>query len=179
MKYVALLRGINVGGNNKVEMRRLKACFEAEGMKEVKTYINSGNVIFSSSEISADKLVTLLEKALAKEFGFTVKIVIRTVKQLEKIVQELPAEWKNDEQTKCDVLFLWEAIDKPSLLDELGIKPELEEVKYVTGAVLWCIPRQNVTRSGLMKLVGTKMYAQMTIRNCNTVRKLYELMREN
>jgi uncharacterized protein (DUF1697 family) len=70
MVYVALLRGINVGGKNKVEMKRLKAVFEAAGMESVRTYISSGNVIFSSSIRSKARLAKLLEEAIAKRFRF-------------------------------------------------------------------------------------------------------------
>lgn len=178
MMYVALLRGINVGGNRKVEMKRLKFCFESVGMSAVKTYINSGNVIFSTNEVPLSQLASHLERALEKEFGFNIPVVVRTFDQLQTIIHHLPTTWQNNDQTKCDVLFLWEEIDHPDILDRLGIKPDLEVVKYVAGAVLWYLPRQNVTRSALLKLVGTKLYSQMTVRNCNTVRKLYDLLKD-
>ncbi len=77
---------------------------------------------------------------------------------------------------KCDIMFLWEHMDKPNILKQLTIKPEIEEVKYVSGAILWRVDRTSVTKSGMMKLVGTELYRHMTIRNCNTTRKLLELM---
>lgn len=77
MIYVALLRGINVGGKNKIEMRKLKATFEKAGMSEVTTYINSGNVIFSDSRRKPPRIVSVLEKAIAADFGLQIKVLIR------------------------------------------------------------------------------------------------------
>jgi uncharacterized protein (DUF1697 family) len=176
MTYLALLRGINVGGKNKVEMKRLKAVFEEAGMTSVRTYINSGNVIFSSTLRGRPRLVRLLEEAIAKHFGFKIHVVVRDVKSMRAVVKAMPAHWTNDKTMKCDVMFLWDDVDRPSILKQLQFKPELEDVRYASGAVIWRVDRKNVTRSGMMKLVGTPLYKRMTIRNCNTTRKLLELM---
>ena len=176
MVYVALLRGINVGGNNKVEMKRLKEVFEKAGHLNVSTYINSGNVIFESSEKDIENLVQVLEKAIEKEFSFNIKVLVKSLDDIKAIAKELPDSWKNDLEVKTDVMFLWNEIDSKKILDELIIKPGIDEVKYVKGALLWCVKRKVVTRSGLMRLAGTNLYKQMTIRNSNTFRKLHTLM---
>lgn len=77
---------------------------------------------------------------------------------------------------KSDVLFLWDDVNDESVLDKLVIKPEIDTVKYVTGAILWSVDRKNVTKSGMMKLAGSTIYQQMTVRNVNTTRKINELM---
>jgi uncharacterized protein (DUF1697 family) len=74
------------------------------------------------------------------------------------------------------VIFLGEEVDAPEVLEQLVIKPDIDEVRYVPGAVLWRVERSKVTRSGLMRLVGTELYAQTTVRNCNTLRKLAGMM---
>ena len=176
MVYVALLRGINVGGKNKVDMKQLKAAFEDVGMTSVKTYINSGNVIFSSSSRSPARLAEVLEDAIASTFGFSVYVLVRDLKSMRTVVKALPRTWVNDDTMKCDVMFLWDDVARPSVVKELDIKPEIEEVKYVTRAILWRVDRDGVTRSGLMKMARTPLYKRMTIRNCNTTRKLLELM---
>lgn len=176
MVYVALLRGINVGGNNKVDMKQLKASFEDAGMRAVKTYINSGNVIFVGDETDPTTLTEILETIIEKTFGFRVKVLLRSIDDIRAVADRLPETWQNNADMKCDVLFLWEQYDSPSVLQQLTIKPDLEDVEYVAGAILWRVDRQNVTRSGLIKLVGTDLYKHMTIRNCNTVRKLLLLM---
>lgn len=174
--YVALLRGINVGGKNKIDMRALRAVFEQAGMRSVRTYINSGNVVFSSRARSRARLATRLEKVIAARFGFDVKVLVCDLARMRAIVAALPPDWVNDQTMKCDVMFLWDEADRPAVLDELSIKPDIDDVRYVPGAVLWRVDRDNVTRSGMMKVVGTPPYQQMTIRNCNTARKLLELM---
>ncbi len=176
MKYVALLRGINVGGNRKVDMKQLKAVFEAAGMEDVRTYINSGNVIFGSDAVDAGRLRTKLEKAIEAEFGFPVRVLLRDVDAIRATLDVLPDHWANDESAKCDVIFLAEELDSPDVLGQLVIKPDIDEVLYSPGAVLWRVERPLVTRSGLLKIVGTEFYAQVTVRNCNTLRKLAAMM---
>lgn len=175
MMYVALLRGINVGGNSKVEMAKLKTTFEAVGCTHVSTYINSGNVIFQDTR-SAKQLIPLLEKAISQDFGLEIRVVVRTSADIHHLCQKIPTTWTNDTIQKTDVLFLWEEIDQPSILEKVVIKPELEHALYIEGALVWNIGREHVTRGGGIKLIKTDLYRNMTVRNINTVRKLDALM---
>lgn len=176
MVYVALLRGINVGGNRKVDMKLLKATFEKVGMENVRTYINSGNVVFQSEPLGHKHLADTLEKAIEIDFGFHVKVLLRDMDDMRATVESLPDTWQNDKDMKCDVMFLWEDFDSPKILEQLTTKPEIDDVTYVKGALLWRVDRDNVTRSGMLKIVGTDLYKNMTIRNCNTTRKLLDIM---
>ncbi len=176
MKYVALLRGINVGGNNKVSMADLKLVFEETGMGNVSTYINSGNVIFESEEKDRHRLIASLERAIEKRFGFAVKVLVRSREDMLRIAAKLPDSWVNDTTMKCDAMFLWEEADTPDILKQIVIKPEIDQVIYEPGVLLWAVDRGLVTRSGLMRIAGMPLYKQMTIRNCNTLRKLAALM---
>ncbi|MCM3764477.1 DUF1697 domain-containing protein [Neobacillus niacini] len=176
MVYIALLRGINVGGKNKVDMKLLKQTFEQAGMNDVVNYINTGNIIFSNNGLSKTELSRILEEAIHKDFGLQIKVVVRSFEDVSKIINAIPDTWKNDNDIKSDVLFLWEEIDDESVLENLAIKPNIETVKYVPGAILWSVDRKNVTKSGMSKIIGSKIYKQITVRNVNTARKLYELM---
>lgn len=179
MTYVALLRGINVGGNSKVDMKQLKAVFEKAGMESVKTYINSGNVIFKAERQDPTKIALKLEKAIEKSFGFRVRVVVKDLPEMKKILAKLPHAWTNDTEQKCDVMFLWKDVDSKKILDGLALREDVDnDVIYVKGAVIWRVDRKLVTKSGMLKIIGTPLYASMTIRNCNTARKLYELMKE-
>ena len=178
MLYVALLRGINVGGSSKVDMKELTAVFEASGMTDVKTYINSGNVVFSTTIRARTRVVQLLEEAIAKRLGFEVKVLLRSLAEMRALVKAIPGDWTNDDRTRCDVLFLWKAVDRPSVVKQLPVDPELVDVRYAKGAVICRADRTAATRSGLSKLVGKPLYKQITIRNCNTTRRLLELMEE-
>jgi uncharacterized protein (DUF1697 family) len=176
MKYLALLRGINVGGKNKVDMRTLKATFEKAGMSEITTYINSGNVIFNDGRRKPPRIVAVLEEAIAADFGLPIKVLIRDLPAIKKVIKALPDTWTTDATMRCDVMFLWEGFDRKDILQELKIKPEIEDVTYVPGAIIWRVDRSNITKSGMTKLVGTDLYKGMTIRNSNTVRKLAGMM---
>lgn len=175
MKYVALLRGINVGGNRKVPMSDLKATFERAGMSDVTTYINSGNVIFTTRATDVARISSVIEKAIESEYGFPVMVLLRDADEMRTLAREL-GDRANDASTKCDVLLLAPEIDSPDVLDQLVIKADIDQVRYVPGAVLWHVDRHLVTRSGLVRVVGTDLYARITVRNCNTIRKLAEMM---
>jgi uncharacterized protein (DUF1697 family) len=174
--YVALLRGINVGGKSTVDMKQLKAVFEDAGMTSVTTYINSGNVVFSSRARNRTKLAARLEEAIAERFGFHVRVLVRDLAGMRLVMDALPSDWVNDQAIRCEVMFLWDTVDFPGVVDDLTIKPAIDDVRHVPGAVIWKVDRSNVNRSGMVKLIGTPLYRQMTMRSCNTTRKLLELM---
>ncbi len=171
MKYTALLRGINVGGNNKVEMKKLKTVFEALAYTNVSTYINTGNVIFESQE-TADQIHKKLGPVLKKEFGFEVPMLVKTEKEIKRIANAIPKEWQNDSTHRTDVAYLFPELDFETTIDKLPVKKEFMDLRYVEGAIFWNMKRENVTKSQLNKLIGHKMYKLMTIRNVNTARHL-------
>lgn len=170
--YVALLRGINVGGNSKVSMAELKKVFEQLGYQDVATYINSGNVIFTSTK----KNFSAIEKALKKAFGFAIRVVVRDAKNIIKVNKAIPATWKNDGKQKTDILFLWDDYDSKKSLKLINASPKIDNLKYVSGSIIWNIPRSKYNKSGMNKFFGTELYKNMTARNVNTVRKLAQLM---
>ncbi len=176
MRYVALLRGINVGGKNKVDMKQLKAVFEDAGMTSVRTYINSGNVIFDTTERGRARVTQRLEKAIARRFGFRVEVLLRDLKPMRALVKAIPRGWRDDPTTRCYVMFLWDDVARPSVLEQVKFKPEMDDVRYFAGAIVWRVERKNITRNGVTRVMGTPLYKQMTIRNVNTTRKLLELM---
>ncbi|MFC7322573.1 DUF1697 domain-containing protein [Halobacillus campisalis] len=178
MKYAALLRGINVGGKNKMDMKLLRQTFEKAGMTSVVSYINTGNIIFDDDEHSRTELTHSIEKAIETDFGLEIKVVVRSMEDFQRLMENLPDSWKNDQEMKSDVLFLWDDIDADSILEELDIKEGIDHVIYVSGAVLWSINRKNINKSGMKRLAGSSLYKRMTIRNVNTTRKIYERMQE-
>ncbi|SHE89571.1 Uncharacterized conserved protein, DUF1697 family [Seinonella peptonophila] len=176
MVYVALLRGINVGGKNKIDMKLLKQVFERVGMSSVVTYINSGNIIFTVDSQSKTAISHILEEAIHTHFGLQIKVLVRSLDDMKTIIHSLPDSWTNDKQMRSDVLFLWDEINDESVLNQLVIKPDLDTVKYVPGAILWSIEKKYITKSGMARLIGSKIYKKITVRNVNTTRKIYELM---
>lgn len=175
-RYVALLRGINVGGTKKVDMPGLRAAFEAAGMTDVRTYINSGNVIFRADVRDREALVMRLEEAVRDRTGVDSDIQVRSAEELSGVVGAIPTWWTNDGSMKCDVVFLQDDVDGPEILERLEPRDGIEDALYVPGAVVWRVDRANATRSRLTRIVGTPLYARVTVRNCNTVRRLLELL---
>lgn len=175
-KYIALLRGINVGGNNKIEMKKLKEVFEKSLFKNVLTYINSGNVIFESEERDEHRLRQKIEAILEENFGFKVRVVIRRANDIEKIDRAIPKDWQNDSKQKTDILFLWEEFDKKETLNLIKKVPGIDNLLYTSGAIVWNVDRKNYSKSGMNDFIGTVVYKNMTARNVNTVRKLARLM---
>lgn len=175
--YVALLRGINVGGNNKVEMKRLKALFESLGFKDVSTYINSGNVIFSTSSKSMQVLKTKIETALHKEFSFKISVILRNRDQIIKLCKKVPAKWTNDEKLRTDIIFLNDEFNSKSSLKLLNAVPGIDNVLFIDVNIVWNYERIYINKTAMRKFIGTEIYKNMTARNVNTLRKLKELMK--
>jgi uncharacterized protein (DUF1697 family) len=131
-----------------------------------------------SKKHSKTEILDLLQNAIQEDFGFFVRVLLFDRDEVEKIAKTLPDEWLNDETMKTDVMFLSAEIDNESVVSQLHVREEIDEIKYVQGAILWRVLRKNITRSGMLKLVGTKLYKEMTIRNCNSLRKLFALMEQ-
>jgi len=174
MIYIALLRGINVGGNNKVSMQELKLVFEQAGMKNVKTYINSGNVLFESDLASRTEIAKRLEKAIEARFGFAVKVLVWDKEGLTALADAVPRAWV-DETMRCNILFLWDEIDDPGIINAMPVKAGIDNLQYQKGSLVWSVERKHITKSGMTKIIGTNIYRQMTIRNSNTLYKLAAL----
>ena len=135
--FVALLRGVNVGGNNMISMTSLKESFSAMGFKQVTTYINSGNIVFKSKEDDARKLEITIEKMLSRDYQLESKVVVRSLSEMEKLVKSLPRSWDSDSNWRYNVIFLRHTIDSEKILDDLPAKTDIEEIVYRPGALLW------------------------------------------
>lgn len=178
MKYVALLRGINVGGKTLIKMADLRTCAEELGLDAVSTFIASGNLLFESAERSAAKLETKIERAVEKRFELPVKVVVLDRAAYGRIVKAVPKAWIGDGTLRANVAFLRRGTNAKQLVRELEPDPAVEEVKAVNGAILWATKREAVNRSVMRKLIGGAAYKELTVRNLNTTLKLQELLAE-
>ena len=176
--FVALLRGVNVGGNNMISMRSLKESFETIGFTNVSTYINSGNIIFQSNEDDPRKLEKKIEQMLSSDYQLDSKVVIRSLPEMEKLVNALPESWNKDSNWRYNVIFLRHSIDSEKILAELPDNSDIEEVLYRPGALLWSTQATEFNRSKIAKFLSRKIFQDMTVRNLNTTRKLYDLMKK-
>jgi uncharacterized protein (DUF1697 family) len=176
--FLALLRGVNVGGNNIISMKSLKTSFEQMGFKDVSTYINSGNILFKAKERDARTLETKIEAMLAREHNLGCKVVVRSFLEMASLIENLPKNWNGDSDWKYNVIFLRHSIDSERVLESLGPKPEIEKVVYYPGTLLWSARISDFSRTTMQKLSSQKLFQDMTVRNTNTTRKLYELMKK-
>jgi uncharacterized protein (DUF1697 family) len=176
--FVALLRGVNVGGNNIISMRSLKESFETLGFTNVTTYINSGNVIFIAKEGDARKLEKRIEQMLSRDYQLDSKVVIRSLPEMVNLVESLPRSWNGDTAWRYNVIFLRHSIDSEKILDELPAKSDIEQIVYRPGTLLWSAQASELSRTNMVKLSSRKISQDMTVRNLNTTKKLCELMKK-
>ena len=176
VRYVALLRGINVGGKTLVKMAELRDCVEGLGFDDVSTFIASGNVLFEGDEDDPAKLAGKIERAIEKRFSLPVKVVVIDRRAYARIVKAIPREWLGDGSIRANVAFVRRGTDAKQVVRELEPDPEIEHVKAVDGAILWATKRDALNRSVMRKLIGGAQYKELTVRNLNTTLKLNELL---
>lgn len=177
-KYLALLRGINVGGSNIIKMADLKACFEKNGFGNVKTYIQSGNVVFEAQKAKTTDLAEKIEKMLSSAFNYKAKVVIRTKAQLEAAIASAPKGFGTEPANfRYYVIFLKEPVTTEQAMREIPIKDGVDSASPgAEGVVFHTRVETKATQSHLNKLIAMPIYQNMTIRNWNTTSKLAKLM---
>jgi uncharacterized protein (DUF1697 family) len=175
--YVALLRGINVGGNNVIKMTDLVGCFEDLGFAEVRSYIQSGNVLFRATARDSDQLTERIEVGLAKRFGYAATVVVRSRKQMTNIVSRAPQGFGSSPKThRYDVLFLMPPLTGAKALRVLPRKAGVDEVFAGANEIYFSRLIKKATQSQLSRVVAMPIYKSITIRNWNTTTKLLQLM---
>jgi uncharacterized protein (DUF1697 family) len=172
MKYVTLLRGINVGGNMIIKMTDLKTAVENCGFTNVSTYIQSGNIIFESNEKDNSIITAKLENGLLQSLNYNSRIVVRTYQQLKTILSNVPADWKKRKDMRCYLAFVKEPATAADVIRELELKEGVDFVKAGEGVVYMSTVLSGLTKSGFTKLINKKVYKDITIRNYNTCQKI-------
>ena len=172
MKYVAFLRGINVGGRTKVDMAALRATCEKLGFENVRTYINSGNVIFEARKSSTEKFARLLEQAVETDIGLKTSIMVRTMDQVIDLLNLNPFGGKQTENQELFIVFLAEKLSKEKIDHLLGKNSEGETFEVVDDNV-FCLMNKGFQDSVLgKKFIDNKLKVPATARNIRTVQKL-------
>ena len=172
--FVSFFRGINVGGHNRVTMTHLKALHESLGLKQVATYIQSGNVVFHH-EMDATHLKRQIEAHFEETFGFRAEVVVRTLDELNALIENNPFEGHADKELKWIVVFfLAEAPHEAAALLQTYIGPE--EI-HIIGKELFVYYPEGMGRSKLTSsLIERKLKTVGTARNWNTVVQVHKMM---
>lgn len=177
MNYIALLRGINVGGNNKISMSELKEAFVEHGFTNVSTYINSGNVLFSSGMADEEMLKNQCEALIKSRFGQDIAVAVISGADLIDAMDHAPEWWGkgNDKDMKHNAIFVIPPATAEELIQKVGIAPEYEKIDHFGRIIFWSAPLKTFSRTRWSRIVGTPEYKSVTIRNANTARKLAAL----
>ncbi len=176
-QYLILLRGINVGGNNIIKMADLKISLTNAGFSEVKTYIQSGNVILQSSLTKANTLMKV-EQYLAKDFSYSGLVFIFTKKELKHAIDEAPKGFgAKPEKFRYDVIFLEEQLSANQALQEIQTRDGVDTVHAGGKALYFSRLKGKEAQSFLSKIIKLPLYKHTTIRNWNTITKLMEMMK--
>ena len=176
-RYVALLRGINVGGTNLIKMIELKACFEQQGFRDVATYIQSGNVLFTSAESGRVELIRRIEAALARAFSYRARIVLRSRREMRDIVTHAPDGFgARPIRYRYDVIFLGAPLTAPMAMKSVLTRPGVDQAHAGNGVLYFSRLISKASQSHLSRLVSLPVYQSMTIRNWNTTTTLLRLM---
>jgi uncharacterized protein (DUF1697 family) len=178
-EYVVLLRGINVGGKNKIPMTDLKRALLDDGLVDVQTYIQSGNVLLRS-ELRAPAIGETIEQLLTRRFTLdsaVVKVLALTRAQIEAVVAERPSGFGDHPDTyHSDVIFLM-GMSADEALRSFNPREGVDRVWPGDGVVYSQRLSAQRTKSRLSAVMGTPAYQSMTIRNWNTTTRLLEMIR--
>ena len=176
--YVILVRGINVGGKNKVPMAGLRKCLEELGFSNVSTYIASGNVILKSDK-HADEIKAQIEEALPESFKLDdelIKVLVLTRNQLQAVIDNKPEGFgEQPEKYHSDAIFLM-GIDSAQAMPVFNPREGVDKVWPGNGVIYSQRLSSQRTKSRLSKIMETPVYKSMTIRNWNTTTKLLEIL---
>jgi uncharacterized protein (DUF1697 family) len=175
--YVALLRGINVGGKNLIKMPDLAACFVGLGFKHVRTHIQSGNVIFCTEESNQLRLTDLLEEALSKTFNYSSRIVLHSYEEMKAIIKQAPDGFGSQPTAyRYDVIFLKEPLTSSEAMNYVSMKEGVDKVIGGNGVLYSSRLISKASQSYLPRIISSPIYQSLTIRNWNTTTKLLSTM---
>ena len=173
MEYVALLRGINVGGNNKVVMSELREQIEAAGFGHVRTYINSGNLLFEA-EAPREDVAQRVEDLLASRYDFPIRLALLTAQDYLAQLDELP-DWWHGEVARRNALFYTRGLDRDLVRERIEAMELGDEAVYFgEQAVFWGkFDEKSFLKTAYHKrLLREDFYRQVTIRSGSTVEKI-------
>lgn len=175
-KCIALLRGINVGGKNKVSMKELKELLKENGFQEVDTYINSGNIIFFGDNYDEEFLRRKCETLIFEKFNLKISLIVISADELIETLDNAPDWWDADKESKHNAIFVISPTTVDEVILEVGdAKTEYEKVASYGRVIFWSAPLKTFSRTHWSKIVGKPVYNEVTIRNANTVKNLAKL----
>jgi uncharacterized protein (DUF1697 family) len=182
--YVILLRGINVGGKNKIRMAELKFCLEEQGFEDIVTYIQSGNIVLRSS-LGVRSISAKIEAALLENFkveSAIIRVLALEDKAFREVVARAPKEFgKDNTNYRYYVIFLM-GVDSSEAIKQIDVRQGIDEAWQGDKVIYYRLPSltsPNATKSHLNKVSQKPLYQSITMRNWNTTLKLLEILEEH
>lgn len=176
--HIALLRGINVGGQNVIKMETLKQCFVDMGFSEVKTYIQSGNVVFKTENIDKTTLTKKVENQLLKTFSIEINTAILTADEWMEIVENAPENFGSEpEKFRYDVWFLLPTTTVNEITSNIRLREGVDCLYAGKNAIYTTRLTNELNKSHLHKILQTPFYKSITVRNWNTTTKLWGILK--
>ena len=180
IEYLALLRGINVGGKNIIKMDELKKIFEELNFTDVITYIQTGNVIFKDSENNKTKLTKRIEDRLFEKLNSKINIALLTFPEMKELIDKKPKGFgEHKDEYRYDVAFLIEPLKAKDAIKEFEQTSGVDKIYEGKNVLYISMLLKQITQSRISKIIGSPIYKNISIRNWNTTEKLYKLMGEN
>ena len=177
-RYIALLRGINISGKNKILMPELKAALIEKGFSEVSTYLNSGNIIFSDVETDTIVLSEKIKTLIQEKFTLDIPVFVIAQNELKTLLTKAPSWWGSDSKDIYDnLIFAITPYSIETVADKIGEPSEkIEKVQICGNAAFWSFDRKLYAKANWWKKTATSGIGEMiTIRTSNTLRKIAEM----
>ena len=178
IRYVALLRGINISGKNKISMPELKKGFESLSFENVRTYLNSGNVLFATEEKDVAEIRSKIERMIKEQFSLDIPVFIIEIGVLEDILEHAPQWWGTDNKEIYDnLIFILPPVTFDEVYRKIGEPKEgLEQILEYENAVFWSFDLKKHRKTNWWpKTASLPIGSSLTIRTANTVRKIVEI----
>ena len=175
MRYLCLLRGINVGGNNKVTMADLRESFETAGLTNTHTYINSGNIFFDSDVTDTAALVTICEQVIHKRFGFPFVVMVISETEYKAAFNHAPKWWAmgDKKETRNEAIFVIPPTKSADVIKALDVKRDgPDKVDYYGQVIFWSLPMSAYSKSVVPRIIGTPVYRRLPRRSTTTAKTL-------
>ena len=177
MKYIVLLRGINISGKNKIAMNELKNVLESNNYSDVITYLNSGNVILNSDN-SKEYIVNDIKTLIKKKFNLEIPVYVTSHLELKDILEHNPNWWgMNNKEIYDNIIFIMPPISSKDVFDSIGEPSiDIDKVQEYNNIIFWSFDLNNYKKSNWWKRTATESVKdQITIRTANTMKKILEL----
>ena len=177
-RYIALLRGINISGKNKISMPELKTALTEKGFADVKTYLNSGNVLFSNDEMDVVKLAERIRTIILENFQLEIPVFVISQDELKGLLSKAPSWWGSDSKDIYDnLIFAIAPYSIETVAEKIGEPTEkIEKVQICGNAAFWSFDRKRYAKASWWKKTAAPGIGEMiTIRTANTLRKVVEM----